>query len=127
LASELPFPMMCDSTGQIEIHRVNVEFAGSPSEAVDYLVRTAMHTSAAVFVATISATKERPSVVVGDLGDAVPADAPAQAGRGGVAISSCADLIASADQFGIAIGSTYRGIAVSGACGQSYTGRHGVS
>jgi hypothetical protein len=53
LASELPIPMLCLESGQIELHRVNVEFAVPPSEAVDYLLRTPMHASAAVFGATI--------------------------------------------------------------------------
>ncbi|MCX4239725.1 hypothetical protein [Paraliomyxa miuraensis] len=121
LASEVWPPMLCYSTGQIETYRVNVEFAGSPSEAVDYLVRTPMHASAAIFGATICSTKDNASVVVGDLGVAISAAGPTQAGRGGVAITTYPDVIASAGQSGIAIGCTYHGIAIAGVCGQSYT------
>lgn len=127
LPSGLPLSMLCSDNGQVELLRVNVKFAGLPSEAVDYLVRTSMHPSAAVFGATIYATTKNALAAVGDLGVAISLAGPSHAGHGGVAISSINDMMASAGRGGIAIGSTYQGIARSGNEGQSYTGRLGVS
>lgn len=126
LASDRKYASLCWASGQVELHRVNVEFAGSPSEAVDYLVRTPMHASAAVFGATIHATQRRALAAVGDLGVAIATAGSTHAGEGGVAISLQNQMTACVESYGIAIASV-EGIAISGACGQSYTGRGGVS
>lgn len=127
LPSGVPISMLCSDNGQIELLRVNVKFAGLPSEAVDYLVRTRMHPSAAVFGATLHATNRNALAAVGDLGVAISLAGPAHAGHGGVAISTINGMMASAGRCGIAVGSTYQGIASSGDEGLSYTGRLGVS
>ena len=125
--SELPLPMMCLMTGQVEFHRVNVEFAGSPADAVDYLVHTRMHPSAAIFGATLHTTKDAALAAVGDLGVAISTRGSAWAGRAGVAISMLGEMTATAGPDGIAIGSMWAGVAFSGDRGQSYTGQRGVS
>ena len=81
----------------------------------------------ALFGATIYTTKEDVPALVGALGVAISVRGPAHAGRGGVAISTLSGRTANAGLDGIAIGSTWEGLAFSRDRGQSYTGDRGVS
>lgn len=127
LENDRDYTMLCFPSGEVHLQRVNVEFAGTPSEAVDYLVRTPMYASAAVFGATIYSIKESGLVLVGDLGVAISTGGSATAGRGGVAISLMGNTVTSAGRGGIAIGANFAGTAITTEGGQSYVGYRGVA
>lgn len=115
----------CSATGYLRLKEFNVEFVGTPSEAVDYLVRTPMHASAAVLGAIVHAHRDDGLAAVGPLGVAISARGPASAGQGGVAITLIVGSGATAGRGGIAV-CGQEGVATSGPCGQSYGGANAI-
>ncbi len=77
-----------DIGGLIRLYRFNVIFAGPPADAVDYLARSLMHTSAAVCGVTVHSSRRNDAVSVGCVGVAISLAGTATAGHGGVAFGA---------------------------------------